>query len=128
MKVQELFEVVNSKVFREGFEKTKGILDGKYNLVATNGYLPYTTPQTHVSSQFRIEVRTAKNVQVGWVNFEEVDGKLEALDLVVQPKHRQQGIATEMYKFARELGNDIRPSSKQTKSGKLFWSKKDHSK
>lgn len=125
MKVNELFEAVNPKVFRAGFEKTKEILDGKYKLVATNGYLPYTTPQTLVSKQFRIEVRTAKNVRVGWVNFENIDDNLEALDLVVEPKHRRKGIATEMYKFAKELGNTIKPSSKQTGMGKAFWTK-DH--
>lgn len=126
MRVRELFESVNAKVFRAGFENTKDILDGEYRLVATNGYLPYTTPQTLVSKQFRIEVRTPKNVRVGWVNFENIDDNLEALDLVVEPKHRQKGIATEMYKFAKELGNTIKPSAKQTALGKKFWTK-DHS-
>lgn len=126
MKVQELFETVNAKVFRAGFEKTKDILNGQYKLVAMAGYLPFTTPQTLVSNQFRIEARTPKNVRVGWVNFENIDDNLEALDLVVEPKHRRKGIATEMYKFARELGNTIKPSSKQTGMGKVFWNK-DHS-
>lgn len=126
MKIQELFEAVNSKVFQQGFEQTKSILDGKYTLVAKHGYLPFTTPQTRTSNQFRIEARTLKNTTIAWVNFEAKDNNLEAIDLVVQEKHRRKGIASEMYKFARELGNDIVRSGKQTKLGKLFWAEKDN--
>lgn len=127
MKIHELFETVNKKVFMQGFEQEREILDGKYIIVAKHGYLPYTTPQTRVSNQFRIEVKTARGVQVGWVNFENIDDNLEALDLSVSEKHRRKGIASEMYKFARDLGNTIKPSSKQTAMGKKFWSDKDHS-
>lgn len=126
MKVCELFETVNKKVFMQGFEQEREVLVGKYKLVAKHGYLPYTTPQTHYSKQFRIEAKTAKGVMVGWVNFENVDDNLEALDLSVAESHRRKGIASEMYKFARDLGNTIKPSSKQTASGKKFWNK-DHS-
>ena len=63
---------------------------------------------------------------LGFGNFENINDSLEALDLHVDPKHRRKGLATAMYKFARELGNDIAPSSKQTAMGKLFWTK-DHS-
>jgi hypothetical protein len=52
---------------------------------------------------------------------------LEAKELAIQPEHRRKGIATEMYRFARELGNDITPSRLQTDMGKQFWNK-DHSK
>ena len=124
MKVAELFEDVNQKVFRPGFEQTKELPNG-YKLIAKPGYVKIDAKQ---SEQFRIEVKTPKNVTIGWVNFEvKGDGKwLEALDLVVDKKHRRKGLATEMYKFARELGNTIKPSSKQTGMGKVFWTK-DHS-
>lgn len=128
MKVADLFEAVNSKVFRAGFEQQREILNGKYKLVAKAGYLRHTTPPTLVSTQFRIEALTNRNVLIGWVNFENKDDKLEALDLHVNEKHRRKGIASEMYRFARDLNNDIAPSSKQTGMGKLFWSEKDHSK
>lgn len=127
MKLADLFETVNKKVFTQGFEQERSILDGEYKLVAKHGYLPYTKPQTMYSKQFRIEARTKKGVVVGWVNFENKDDNLEALDLDVADKHQRKGIATEMYKFARDLGNSIKPSSKQTGSGKKFWNK-DHSK
>jgi hypothetical protein len=128
MKVSDLFEAVNSKVFRAGFEQEREILNGKYRLIAKAGYLPHTTPPTFVSKQFRIEAKTDRNVEIGWVNFEIRDDKLEAIDLYVNVKHRRKGIASEMYRFARDLGNDIQASTKQTGMGKVFWSKKDHSK
>jgi len=126
MKLSELIESVNKKVFMQGFEQEREILGGKYKLVAKHGYLPYTTPQTRESKQFRIEAKTAKGALIGWVNFEIINDNHEALDLSVNEKHRQKGIATEMYKFARDLGNTIKPSSKQTAMGKKFWNK-DHS-
>lgn len=127
MKVAELFEKVNDKVFFQGFERTKDVLDGEYKLVAMNGYIKYSRGSPYKSEQFRIEAKTKRGVSIGWVNFEVKDDKLEALDLSVVEKHRRKGIASEMYKFARELGNDIRPSQKQTALGKKFWSTKDHS-
>ena len=127
MKLADLFETVNKKVFTQGFEQERPILDGEYTLVAKHGYLPYTKPQTMNSKQFRIEAKTKKGVVVGWVNFENVDDNLEALDLGITEKHRRKGLATAMYKFARDLGNTIKASPKQTALGKKFWDK-DHSK
>lgn len=127
MKLKELFETVNDELFWEGYEKTKNILNSEYTLKAKAGYVKIDAKVKFKSEQFRIEVTDRGGKLVGWVNFEKVNDKLEALDLYVNAKHRRRGIATEMYRFARELGNDITPSSKQTGMGKIFWSK-DHSK
>lgn len=118
-----LVELVNPKVFHRGFERSMEY--GPYTLVATPGYFRYGQKPGEPSDQFRIEARKGR-VMVGWVNFENIDDNLEALDLHIDPKHRRKGIATAMYKFAKELGNSISPSSKQTAMGKLFWNK-DHS-
>jgi ribosomal protein S18 acetylase RimI-like enzyme len=118
-------EKVNSKLFKKGFRQTKEILDGTYTLIATPGYMKLGQKLT--SDQFRITAKTSQGLECGWVNFENIDDKLEALDLAIQPAHRRKGIATEMYKFAKELGNDIRPARLQTTMGKLFWKDKDHS-
>ena len=126
MKVSELFEKVNDKVFWKNFHEEKVILDGKYKLVAMAGWIKINAKNPYKSDQFRIVAKTEKGTEVGWVNFEVKNEKLEALDLSIQPAHRRKGIATEMYKFARELGNDIAPSSLQTGMGKQFWSKIDH--
>lgn len=123
----KLQEIVNSEVFRRGFEQTKDILDGKYTLVAKNGPLPYIPDKkVNVSHQFRIEAKKGKEL-VGWVNFEKRGEALEASDVVVNEPHRRKGIASQMYQFAKELGNSINASSMQTKLGKEFWNK-DHSK
>ena len=128
MKITDLFEKVNDKIFWSDFHREKSILDDSYKLVATHGWIKMNAKPAHKSEQFKITAKTAKGAEVGWVNFEKHDDKLEALDLSIQPAHRRKGIATEMYKFARELGNDIAPSRLQTGMGKIFWSKKDHSK
>lgn len=120
----KLTEVLNKAVFRLGFEKSKPILDGKYLLKAMPGRFTYV-PGKFVTEtdQFRIEAYKGKTL-VGWVNFENKGDHLEALDLVVTKEHRRKGIATEMYKFAKELGNDIKASDKQTSLGKAFWNDK----
>ena len=128
MKVAELLEKVDERLFWQGYEQKKSILGGKYTLVAQAGYVKYGAKPAFKSEQFRIEARTASGRPVGWVNFENKDNSLEALDLHVDPQHRRKGIATEMYRFARELGNDIRPSPKQTALGKAFWNVRDNSK
>ena len=117
-----LTELVNQKQFGAGFEETRKY--GPYILKATPGYMPYIPgKKSIVSNFFRIEVLKGKIV-VGWVNFEDIDGNLEALDLQVDAKHRRKGIATAIYNFAKDLGNTIKPSSKQTAMGKQFWSNK----
>jgi GNAT superfamily N-acetyltransferase len=134
MNFKQFLEATNPAVFKRGFSKIKEILGGEYTLTATPGYFKYRTEAAPVKSeQFRIECKDKKGNLVGWVNFEEKrdhsdkTDNLEAIDLVVNKEHRRKGIATEMYKFARELKNDIRPSSKQTSMGQQFW-RKDHSK
>jgi hypothetical protein len=120
-------EAVNDKIFFTDFKKEKEILDGEYKLVASAGYVGYGAKPGFKSDQFRIVAKTAKGAEVGWVNFEKHGDHLEALDLSIQPAHRRKGIATEMYKLARECGNDVAPSKLQTGMGKTFWNK-DHSK
>jgi len=127
MRATEFTETVNDALFYQGYKKEKPILDGKYILAAQAGYVGYGAKPGFKSTQFRITARTAKGAEIGWVNFENKDDKLEALDLYIQPASRRKGIATEMYRFARELGNDIAPSKLQTGMGKLFWNK-DHAK
>lgn len=127
MKLSELFEKVNDKVFWKNFHEEKMVLGREYKLVAMAGWIKINAKNQFKSEQFRIVAKTAKGAEVGWVNFEVKNDKLEALDLAIQPAHRRKGLATEMYKFARELGNDIAPSSLQTGMGKEFWSKIDHS-
>ena len=111
-------ESINLDVFKRGFEERTPF--GEYTLVAKAGLLPYV-PGSKVknSSQFRIEAKF-KTLTVGWVNFEKVGDHLEALDVFMDRDYRGQRIATAMYNFAKKLGNDLQPSSKQTALGKAF--------
>jgi ribosomal protein S18 acetylase RimI-like enzyme len=123
---KEIDETVNDKLFWTGYEKKKPILDGQYILVASAGYVGYGAKPDYKSKQFRIVAKLPKGTEIGWVNFEKQGDHLEALDLSIQSEHRRRGIATEMYRFARELGNSLAPSRLQTGMGKQFWNK-DHS-
>ena len=123
----ELTEKINDKIFYTNFDASKEILGGKYKLVARAGYVRLGSPNKFKSHKFEIRVRTAKGTEVGYANFEQSGEHLEAESIKIDPEHRQKGIATEIYKFVRELGNDIQPSKLQTGMGKLLWSKIDHS-
>ncbi len=111
-------EEINLDVFRRGFRREQTY--GKYTLIATPGHFNLGQKFSDPSDQFRIEAYYGRSL-VGWVNFERRDDNLEALDLVVDKNHRRKGIATAMYEFAHNLGNDIRPSNKQTPLGRAFW-------
>jgi hypothetical protein len=127
MKVHELFEKVNDKIFFTNFHKEKEVLDGKYKLVATAGYVRMGAPNKYKSHMFKIDVKTAKGSSVGYANFEQHDDHLEAESIKIEPAHREKGLASEVYKFVRELGNDVKPSKLQTGMGKQLWAKIDHS-
>jgi hypothetical protein len=119
------YESVNDEVFKYGFRQKKNILGDKYTLIASSGW---TKNSGDDSEEFKITAKDEQGVEIGWVTFKESNDKLEAFDLSILPMHRRKGIASEMYKFARELGNDIAQSTLQTELGKKFWSQKDHSK
>jgi len=118
-----LNEIFNPDVFQRGFERETRY--GAYRLVARHGQLPWLghNKQPKASDQFRVEAWRGHSL-VGWVNFEVVDDHLEAIDVVVEPRHRRRGIATAMYQLAKSLGNDIQRSAKQTGMGREFWASK----
>lgn len=127
MLVADLFEKVNEKIFFTNFHKEKEILDGKYKLVATAGYVRMGAPNKFKSHMFKVVVKTTKGTEVGYANFEQFDDHLEAESIKIDPAHREKGLASEVFKFVREIGNDVKPSKLQTGMGKLLWSKIDHS-
>ena len=127
MLLHDLNEKVNDKIFYTNFDASKDILDGKYKLVARAGYVRMGSPNKYKSHMFEIRIRTAKGTEIGYANFEQHEDHLEAESIKIEPAHRQKGIASEVYKFVRELGNDVQPSKLQTGMGKLLWSKIDHS-
>lgn len=46
---------------------------------------------------------------------------MEVSAVQVATEYQRQGIASAMYNFARELGNDVEPSRNQTDQGRAFW-------
>ena len=126
-------EVINPNVILPNFHSEK-IIDsaaGKLKLTATNlmgGRVP----------QFVVTVETEKGQVIGNFRFVVVDyepekkvfgfkvkSKLDPYvvggNVSVWKEYQRKGIATEVYKFVRELGNDIKPSTTQTAAGKAFW-------
>ena len=140
--------VFNPKVFVEGFNKAKIALSGAVKLMAfTNrdlSMLPekikdyvlqesgiaikdYDGRATHLEygrggPAFHIvAVDPRTNKPFGIVEFRRKGDYLESDWVTVDPAYRGQGVAKELYTFARELGNDIRASSARTPEGRKMW-------
>ena len=58
---------------------------------------------------------------IGIAEFSPRSKVLKSQWTMIEPGHRRSGIATEMYNFVRELGNDISPSHLLTPEGKQLW-------
>jgi hypothetical protein len=91
-------------VFDEGFESIK-TLDNGMELRAYKD-----------RNGFNIEAKRGDMV-VGNVTFDKNGQAIEAFSV----KSTEPGTATEMYRYAAELGNDIIKSNTQTKAGEKMW-------
>lgn len=116
---------INPAVFKEGFQKAKEILGGKY--VAT---VRHTEGGEGPHGMLMLEVRDKQGNRVAGANMSPKNAwdPLETTDLITNAvgtieSQRGKGIATEMYKFISELGNDIVPSNMQTTAGRGLWDK-----
>jgi predicted chitinase len=65
----------------------------------------------------------ANGKQLGYVVFERDGNDLNPLDLSVDERFRNQGIAKTMYDYTKSLGFKIKASIDQTEAGKAFWHK-----
>lgn len=140
--------VFNPGVFVEGFNKAKIALGGAVKLMAfTNRDLSMLPEKVkdYVLSESGIAVKDyagrgqyleygrggpafhivavdpRNNKPFGIVEFRRKGDYLESDWVTVDPAYRGQGIAKELYTFARELGNDIRASSARTPEGRKMW-------
>lgn len=104
---------INPEVFKEGFEKIKDIVtkglegvrlvaysdNGKLNVAALEGKRP-----------------------VALVEFSPKGANIESNYININDKtFRGKGLSDEMYKFASELGNDVKASDVQTEGGRKMW-------
>jgi len=101
-------EIVNTSIMKQGW-KSQAHRDGLDLRAMAN------------EQGLSISAYDAGGREIGFVHFEIINDKLESFDTWVDSRMRRQGIATVMYNYAKELGNDIAPSSAQTASGKKFW-------
>lgn len=109
-------EQVNSKSFEKGFRKSKFILDGSIEIIASAGWIY----KGDTSKYLKITIKD-KDREIGWAEFKNMGEHLEANTITIQPAYRRKGIATEVYKFVKELGNDIKQSDLVSNDGKKLW-------
>lgn len=122
-------EYVNKDTVTPGFKKEKWIMGGKYKLVATardrkndkdaEGLIIKVIDPEDTSVFRPGEVGSVRLIVKGDGSYD--DKTLSASLLGVDDDHQRKGLASAMYQFARELGNDIMPSNSQTDMGKAFW-------
>ena len=118
---------INASSLKEDFVKERDLGDG----IKLKAY-------TEVSSDWasapypNLVIRVFKNGrEVGGVNFAvdkpfgpATEAALKASDMpFINPKERGQGLASSMYAFASELGNDIRQDKTNTPSGQGMWNR-----
>ena len=116
----------NSATVRPGFKKEKWYR-GRYLLRAEarrpDKYeIKYNTKGL-IITVFDPETKSMWLSSAGIANarFIVTGNHMEVSTVYVSPEYQRQGIASAMYNFARELGNEIQPSTNQTAQGKAFW-------
>jgi hypothetical protein len=106
---------VNPEVFQEGFQKLKQLADGTW-------LRAYGTGQN-----LNIEV-VKDSRKLGGAVFDRTnkfdnpsESDLYSAMTGINPEARGKGLATEIYKFASELDNDVVPSKSLTQGGRALW-------
>ena len=127
MRFRELAtEKVNAKTVEPGFKIEKKL--GHLRMVATardaareDGILGVIV-KVYDDRKKSIwpEIATAR-LMIDTKDITDPNNVLKASFLHVDPDYRRQGIASAMYNFARELGNDLAPSTNQSSLGRAFW-------
>lgn len=103
--------MVNPAVFKEGFEKTKELANGVVLRATSDGQ--------------NLTIKATRNGEyVGGATFNRTSPTAHPMHTDIQAPmvgSRESGTATQMYRFASELGNDIVPSKKKTDAGVAMW-------
>lgn len=132
MRARDFQEAINPAILKPEFQRKKVIDTARGPITLTAQY--HDEPDRYYP-QFIIMAHNARGHKVGYTRFN-IDnlhywltGKkpwpkkahMFAGMAQVQTDYQKLGIAREMYKFAQELGNDIKPSDVQTKQGRSMW-------
>jgi hypothetical protein len=134
MRAEEFLpEKVNPLTVNKGFRQEKTILDGRYRLVATGEDregLKYL-----VIRAYPADLDAVSNNEVGFVLLRLHEPKkpneeayLKATMVRVSERHQKQGIASAMYDYAEELGNDLMKSDNLLPDGQALWAARDRKK
>ena len=115
-------EKINPDCLKSGFKHRQDILGGKFYLVAIGDDTEYGGSLT-----IQVFTNTEKPEEIGFAGFSKRERKednephLRAGMIAISPRFRKLGIATEIYKFVNNIGNDIMPSGNQTDDGRMMW-------
>lgn len=135
LKEDDLDEVLNLKSMTRGFQKRKDM--GWYELVALGDFvsrheddhptlqitahLPRTSPTGRAGKQIGgLLLKLARGPHAANQSNPQ-EKMLYAVEVDVDPEYQRKGVASSMYAFAKELGNDVTPSIDQTDDGKAMW-------
>ena len=104
---------INPEVFREGFEKIKDVV--------TKGLEGVRLTAHSDGNTFFVTARDWAGKDIGEVAFRQKGSNIESDVTIVGTKYRGKQLPEEMYKFASQLGNDIKASDNQTGGGAKMW-------
>lgn len=129
MKSRDLLEKVNDATVTPGFYAEKPIMGGRYIIKARAKEIEGMSPALLVSvhdprNPHRGSGFLEREGMGGIASFRFIarpDGSMYSSSSGVDPRYQRQGIATEVYRFVRSLGNSIKPSSLQTDQGRAMW-------
>ena len=121
-------EKINPESVKPGFKKEKWIM-GKYLMKAE----AMENPENPNIQGIIVRVYDPKSKSI-WIQSSGIgharflvhqdktgDEHMEVSFVMVDNEYQRQGIASAMYQFARELGNDVKPSNARSDDAKAFW-------
>ena len=136
MRAQEFIrERVNAEVIEPGYTLRRQLPNGL--IIQADAMTPYLDdPDPYMRDLRGVIIRVFDPNSDSWIhskfgiaevrflarqNKDTGEWNLRPSGVQVNPKYQRQGIASAMYNFARQLGNDITPGLAQTRQGQAFW-------
>jgi GNAT superfamily N-acetyltransferase len=129
VKSRDILEKINDATVTPGFYAEKPIMGGRYIIKARAKEIEGMSPALLVSvhdlkNPHRGSGFLEREGMGGIASFRFIarpDGYMYSSSSGVDPRYQRQGIATEVYRFVRSLGNSIKPSKLQTDQGRAMW-------
>lgn len=109
---------VNMNVMKDGFQKLKQLADGTWLRAHNDGTMFHIDAMKDGHKIAHVEMAPE---YIDRMSSDERN--MKAYMTHVREDMRGKGYASEMYKFASELGNDVQRSESQTPMGKAMWDK-----